>query len=92
LAGGTASGLKGVDVERIVREAIVAFEPRILKDTLKVTVRVDDQRMNNNVLSFDIQGELWAQPLPLEMFVRTELDLETGGVSVTENRHGSASA
>jgi type VI secretion system protein ImpF len=92
LAGSAAAGHKTVDVERIVREAIIAFEPRILKDSLKVTVRIDDQQMNNNVLSFDIQGELWAQPLPLELYVRTDVDLETGGVSVTENRHGSPAA
>jgi type VI secretion system protein ImpF len=33
---------------------------------------------------FDIEAELWAQPLPLRLFLRTEIDLETGGVKVSE--------
>ena len=35
-------------------------------------------------MCFDIEAELWAQPLPLRLFLRTELDLETGEVAVAE--------
>jgi type VI secretion system protein ImpF len=31
-----------------------------------------------------IEAELWAQPLPLRLFLRTDLDLETGEVQVSE--------
>lgn len=91
-SGRTASGLTAADVERLVREAITTFEPRILPGTVQVAVNIDEERMNKNVLTFDIRAELWAQPLPLELYVRTEVDLETGGVSLTENRHGPSSA
>jgi type VI secretion system protein ImpF len=40
--------------------------------------------MNHNALVFEIQGELWAQPVPLELFLKTEIDLETGNFSVAE--------
>ena len=40
--------------------------------------------MNHNAMIFDIEAELWAQPLPLRLFLRTEIDLENGGVSVTD--------
>ena len=33
---------------------------------------------------FTIEAELWAQPLPLRLFLRTDVDLETGSVVVTE--------
>jgi type VI secretion system protein ImpF len=35
-------------------------------------------------MCFTIEAELWAQPLPLRLFLRTELDLETGEVKVAE--------
>ena len=35
-------------------------------------------------MCFDIEAELWAQPLPLRLFLRTEIDLENGGVKVSE--------
>ena len=30
------------------------------------------------------RGQLWAQPVPLELLVHTEIDLETGRVAVRE--------
>ena len=35
-----------------------------------------------------IEAELWAQPLPLRLFLRTEIDLETGSVNVTDQGQG----
>jgi type VI secretion system protein ImpF len=35
-------------------------------------------------MSFLIQGQLWAQPLPINLFLSTELDFETGSASLTE--------
>jgi type VI secretion system protein ImpF len=43
--------------------------------------------MSRKTLVFEIDGELWAQPIPLRMFLRTELDLETGKVSIAESNH-----
>ena len=33
---------------------------------------------HHNVIGVEIHGQLWAQPVPLELLVRTEFDLETG--------------
>ena len=35
---------------------------------------------HHNVIGIEIRGQLWAQPVPLEFLVRTEIDLETGKV------------
>ena len=36
---------------------------------------------HHNVIGVEIHGQLWAQPVPLELLVRTEIDLETGKVA-----------
>jgi type VI secretion system protein ImpF len=36
------------------------------------------------VIGVEISGQLWSQPLPLELLVRTEIDLETGQVEVAD--------
>lgn len=84
LAGMVASGLEISQIERQVAIAIKTFEPRIIADSLKVRVLYSDQTRGRQSLGFEIDGELWAQPLPLRMFLRTELDLETGDFSVKE--------
>jgi type VI secretion system protein ImpF len=38
----------------------------------------------HNVIEFEIRGHLWAQPVPLEILLRTKLDLEAGQVEVRE--------
>lgn len=84
LAGTTLSGADVQEIERCVRQAIWDFEPRILRDSVKVTVTASDDRMNQNAMTFDIEGDLWAQPLPLRLYLRTELDLETGNMEIMD--------
>ena len=54
-------------------EAIRVFEPRITPRNL--VIRADLER---NLVTFDLQGELWANPLPEHLHVKTTVDLETG--------------
>ena len=84
LSGLTVSGTDTARLEKAVRSAIVAFEPRINGRSLKVSINVDRDRMSRNALVFRIEGELWAQPTPLALFLKTELDLESGSVTVAE--------
>lgn len=84
LAGTTLSGTDTARLEKAVREAIVKFEPRINNRTLKVNVNVEPGRMSRNSLTFKIEGELWAQPTPLALYLKTEVDLETGDVRVQD--------
>jgi type VI secretion system protein ImpF len=85
LAGETAASLDPTDLERAVREAILAYEPRILPASLRVrTIVTETQLDQHNVISVQIEGFLWAQPVPLELLLRTEVDLETGRVEITD--------
>jgi type VI secretion system protein ImpF len=73
-------------LQKRVRQAILDFEPRLVRNRLSVTVETQRAAMNRNSLVFVIEGEMWAQPMPQSMYVRTELDLETGTVKLTEGR------
>lgn len=84
MAGLTASTVDIGELEALVRQAIWDFEPRILRHSLKVRAHGSDDQFNHNALVFEIEGDLWAQPVPLELFMKTEIDLETGNIAVTE--------
>ncbi|HET6280299.1 MAG TPA: type VI secretion system baseplate subunit TssE [Polyangia bacterium] len=84
LAGYTAASIDLRGLERLISRVIWDFEPRLIKRSVKVKVLTDDQRMNHNAMYFDIEAELWAQPLPLRLFLRTEIDLEDGTVKVSD--------
>jgi type VI secretion system protein ImpF len=83
LAGLTASAVDSGEMESLVRQAILDFEPRIISQSLTVRAHAADE-MNHNALVFEIHGELWAQPVPLELFLKTEIDLESGEFVVSE--------
>jgi type VI secretion system protein ImpF len=76
-------------LERLLVRVIADFEPRLIRKSLKVQVVADAEKMGHNAMCFQIEAELWAQPLPLRMFLRTEIDLESGSVSVSDLGPGS---
>jgi type VI secretion system protein ImpF len=85
LSGQTASTLEVTDLERAIRQAILDFEPRILPNTLQVRALVELSELDHhNVIGVEIQGQLWAQPVPIELLIRTEIDLETGKVQMAD--------
>lgn len=84
LAGKTVSATEVSDLEREIRDAILNFEPRILADSLSVRVTINREAMSTKMMSFVIEGQLWAQPLPLSLFLSTDLDLETGSATIKE--------
>ncbi len=84
LSGAAVSGLTEDQIERMVKAAILSYEPRILPNSVRVRTRISPDRFNRNAIVFEIVGQLWAQPMPAELFLKTELDLETGDVSVID--------
>ncbi|ALN57925.1 type VI secretion system lysozyme-related protein [Lysobacter enzymogenes] len=84
LAGTLLEGLDVSALQSRIQAAILAFEPRLLASGLQVTARVDPQRSDHLALSFVIESEMWAQPIPLSLSLRTEVDLETGRFSLVE--------
>jgi type VI secretion system protein ImpF len=85
LSGRALSSLDLSDLEAAIRQAIIDFEPRLLATTLQVTALVEQGDLGrHNVIGVEIRGQLWAQPVPLELLVRTEIDLETGKVQIAD--------
>ncbi|ANE57185.1 MULTISPECIES: type VI secretion system baseplate subunit TssE [Methylomonas] len=83
-SGVSVTGIDAKQIQRKVKQAIASFEPRILPDSLSVELVKDDEQMSNKALSFTIEGDLWAQPLPIHLFIRSDLDLETGEMTIQE--------
>jgi type VI secretion system protein ImpF len=84
LSGQTASALEVTDLERAIRQSILDYEPRILPASLQVHALEVGNFEHHNVIGVEISGQLWAQPVPLELLVRTEIDLETGQVEIAD--------
>jgi len=85
LAGQLLSRLDLTRLERTIAETIRRFEPRILPDTLVVHALEPSSVLDtHNTIEFEIRGQLWAQPVPLEILLRTQLDLEAGQAVVRE--------
>ena len=84
LTGKTASSVHPPTLEKRLRRAIWEFEPRLLKNSVRVRLVEDKQSYDHNAVVILIEAELWAQPLPLRLFLRTDVDLETGEVQISE--------
>jgi type VI secretion system protein ImpF len=83
VAGKIASMIDVKDFERTVESLIRNFEPRIDRNSLKVRAETQQGLMHlHNVIGLRISGMLWAQPYPIELTLRTEVDLETGKVAL----------
>ncbi len=71
------------ELERELCEAIQWFEPRIINHTLTIKATIE-----KNVVSFQMFGELWANPIPEKLFIKTNLDLETGQCNLGDASNG----
>jgi type VI secretion system protein ImpF len=70
------------EMERELTRAIRSFEPRIVKDSVSVSVIPRPENRPQTAVGFEIKGNLWAQPLPESLYIKTEIDLETGQCEV----------
>ena len=82
LAGSIATIGRAVEIRQAIRQAIERFEPRIIPETLEVDMRQENVG-SGAIISFDIRGELWAEPVPVDLYLRTALDVTTGEVTVS---------
>ncbi|GAA4342138.1 type VI secretion system baseplate subunit TssE [Pigmentiphaga soli] len=85
LSGGYASSVDPGRLESIVRDAVMLFEPRIIASSLVIEAVLDRSILDlHNQIGLVIRGLLWAQPVPLEFVLRTQLDLEDGAIVVVD--------
>lgn len=88
LSGITISSLQFAALEQAIRQAIVQFEPRIDSKTLHVEVnREAGFNIQHNSLRLIIRGHMWNQPVPLELLLSADVDVETGLAAVHDMRN-----
>jgi type VI secretion system protein ImpF len=81
LCGVISSGLNLGTLEQEIAEALRRLEPRIHPGSLTVTAVSGSQKFANGI-AIEIRGDLWAYPVPEQLHIRTEIDLDTGKYTV----------
>lgn len=84
LAGGYISDMKWMEVERMIRRAIIRFEPRIIPETLHITPPdPESEKHAGNALRFTIHAMIHMEPYPIEFNLLSNMDLETNSLEAT---------
>lgn len=87
--GATAGEFSTIDkadrIRRSISRAIERFEPRIVAGSVLVRLRTEESSGEMHI-SFDIQADMWAQPMPLELYLRSRVDLSTGEIDLERGR------
>ncbi|EAQ03147.1 hypothetical protein OB2597_13423 [Pseudooceanicola batsensis HTCC2597] len=68
-------------IRRAIHEAIRIFEPRIHPGSIDVALRQGEEN-RTTIVSFDIRADMWAQPMPMELYLRSEVDVTTGELAL----------
>ncbi|MDE2051352.1 MAG: type VI secretion system baseplate subunit TssE [Gammaproteobacteria bacterium] len=86
LAGLSAAAVDAVKTAAGIEEAIRRFEPRLRK--VRVAPEAREGRQEGHQLSFRIDAELWGQPVPQQLVLRTRIETDTGNVVVSDSGAG----
>jgi type VI secretion system protein ImpF len=82
LAGRQMSSIDPARTAERIARAIAAFEPRLSK------VRVNPERRQygeeNFAVAFQVEADLWGQPVAQHLVLRTSIDLNSGEIKVSE--------
>jgi type VI secretion system protein ImpF len=79
-------GLVAPDMEALARElghSIEVFEPRISAHSVNIRASQDRQ-----LVAFEMQCEIWSEPIPEQLFVKTTIDLEAGQFNLGDGNNG----
>lgn len=82
LAGRSAAAVDPIETAAGIEEAIRRFEPRLRKVRVSPETRGDG--IEAHQLSFRIDAELWGQPVPQQLVLRTRIETDTGNVTVND--------
>lgn len=84
LTGKASTTQESHQLDRQILQAIYTFEPRLIRDTVVVRRLPGGMDTNRNAMQFEIEADLWGQPLPQHLYFHTEIDLDTGECNVTD--------
>ena len=81
VAGDFAAKDRAQMIRKSIAQAIENYEPRIRKGSAQVEMRSDNVS-RTTIISFDIRADMWAEPIPIELYLRSSVDITTGQVSL----------
>ncbi|MCE4538104.1 type VI secretion system baseplate subunit TssE [Pelomonas sp. P7] len=74
-------------IEAQVRQAIIRFEPRLEPASVEVHIMNDlSTGLRPTSLRLTIKGNMWNQPVPLELMLSADVDVDTGQAAVKDMR------
>lgn len=83
LAGRSLTSIDPVQTAAGIEEVIRRFEPRLTR--VHVTPDLEREGAAVHQLCFRIEAQLWGQPAPQNIVLRTQIDPETGDVSIADS-------
>jgi type VI secretion system protein ImpF len=81
VAGDFAAKDKALSIRKSIISCIETFEPRIRRGSIEVDMRSPDAN-RTTVINFDIRADMWAEPIPIELYLRSSVDLTTGALTL----------
>ena len=81
VAGDYGSKEKAQQILQSVRNAIARFEPRIVPGSVEVDIE-EKVEPNSAVVKFAIRADMWAQPIPTELYLKSSIDVTTGELTL----------
>ncbi|WON77494.1 type VI secretion system baseplate subunit TssE [Serratia sp. UGAL515B_01] len=86
LVGGHATPHNWTIIERMIREALLRFEPRLLPESIIINLHGDKKSpVSNGVINFEIRGLVAWDPHPFDLSLGARYDIETDSASVKLN-------
>lgn len=82
LAGLSAAAVDPVATAAGIEESIRRFEPRLRR--VHVAPETRDGPADGHHVSFRIDAQLWGQPVPQQLVLRTRIETDTGSVTVSD--------
>ena len=83
MSGASLAGMNMGDLERAIRQAIWDFEPRLIRSSVQVKAMPTSSSITR--INFEIEADMWAQPYPERLYIKTELDLDQAHISLSES-------
>jgi type VI secretion system protein ImpF len=81
VAGEYSTGYRAELIRKSILRAIETHEPRIIPGSAVIELRTEESK-GEMLVAFDIHADMWAQPMPLELYLRSKVDVTTGEVSL----------
>ena len=79
VAGEYSTAQRAELIRKSIQRAISRNEPRIIRGSTLVELRTEDSKGETQI-AFDIHADMWAQPVPLELYLRSKVDVTTGEI------------